>query len=213
MTTYTLHASPGSCAFAPHIVLEEIGTSYQLELMSPGHPETRSPAFRRINPKGRIPVLVADDFVLTEAPAILLHLGLSNVGADLIGHDPGSIVRAVEWTNWLSGTVHAVAVRMVWKADYFLPDATLHAPLIERGMAHLLSAFELIEAKLQDRPYALGDRYSVVDPYLLVFFRWGNRMRIDMRKNYPVWTAHAQRLERRDAVQRALAQEAISLWE
>lgn len=213
MPLYTLHASPGSCAFAPHIVLEEIGAPYRLELMSPGHPETRSSEFRRINAKGRIPVLIADDFVLTEAPAILLHLGLADRGLGLIELDPGSIVRAVEWTNWLSGTVHAVAVRMVWKADYFLPDANTHAPLVEQGMAHLRSAFALIEARLQDRPYALGDRYSVVDPYLLVFFRWGNRMRIDMRSNYPAWTAHAQRLERRDAVQRALTQEAISLWE
>ncbi|RZJ11476.1 MAG: glutathione S-transferase family protein [Rubrivivax sp.] len=212
MTPFTLHASPGSCAFAPHIVLEEIGAPYHLELMSPGHPETRSDAFRQLNPKGRIPVLVSGNFVLTEAPAILLHLGLAHPTAGLIGQDPEHIVRAVEWTNWLSGTVHAVAVRMVWKADHFLPDPATHAPLIEHGMTHLLSAFSLIEAKLQDRPYALGDRYSVVDPYLLVFFRWGNRMRVDMRSRYPVWTDHAKRLERRDAVQRALAQEAISLW-
>ncbi|MFG6413402.1 glutathione S-transferase family protein [Roseateles sp. DC23W] len=213
MPLYTLHASPGSCAFAPHIVLEEIGAPYRLELMSPGHPETQSPQFRRLNPKGRIPVLIADDFLLTEAPAILLHLGLSEPDLGLMPPDHGSIVRVVEWTNWLSGTVHAVAVRMVWKAEYFLPDVSLHAPLAEQGRAHLRSAFALIEAKLQDRAYALGDHYSVVDPYLLVFFRWGNRMHIDMRHDYPAWTAHAQRLERREAVQRALAQEAISLWE
>ncbi len=32
---YTLHAAPGSCSFAPHIVLEEIGEPYSLALMSP----------------------------------------------------------------------------------------------------------------------------------------------------------------------------------
>lgn len=210
---YTLHASPGSSAFAPHIVLEEIGTPYNIEMMSRGHPETKSEEFRRINPKGRIPVLAADGFLLTEAPAILLHLGLTNPVAGLIGPDHQSIVRAVEWTNWLSGTVHAVAVRMVWKADYFLPNVSMHGPLIQRGMEHLLSAFSLIEAKLQGCEYALGNAYSVVDPYLLVFFRWGNRMHIDMRRNYPAWTAHAQRLERREAVQRTISQEGISLWE
>jgi glutathione S-transferase len=91
---YTLHASPGSSAFAPHIVLEEIG----------------------------------------------VHLGLTHPAAELMGSDTESVVRAVEWTNWLSGTIHAVAVRMVWKTDYFLPDASMHGPLIEQGMAHLLSA-------------------------------------------------------------------------
>jgi glutathione S-transferase len=210
---YTLHASPGSSALAPHIVLEEIGIPYKTEMMSHGHPETKSTTFRQINPKGRIPVLVADGFLLTEAPAILLHLGLTNPAVDLMGSDPESIVRAVEWTNWLSGTVHAVAIRMVWKTDYFLPDGSMHDQLIESGMWHLLSAFSLIEDKLQDRDYALGNSYSVVDPYLLVFFRWGNRMKIDMRTNYPTWTAHAQRLEKRSAIQRTLAQEGILLWE
>ena len=210
---HTLHASPGSSALAPHIVLEEIGIPYRIEMMSSGHPETKSAEFRQINPKGRIPVLVADGFLLTEAPAILLHLGLTNPAVGLMGSDPESIVRAVEWTNWLSGTVHAVAIRMVWKTDYFLPDGAMHGPLIESGMGHLLSAFALIEDKLQGRDYALGNGYSVVDPYLLVFFRWGNRMNIDMRTNYPAWTAHAQRLEKRGAVRRTLTQEGISLWE
>lgn len=209
---YTLHASPGSSAFAPHIVLEEIGVPYKTVMMSAGHPETRSAEFRQINPKGRIPVLIAEGFLLTEAPAILLHLGLTNPAAGLMGSDTGSIVRAVEWTNWLSGTVHAVAVRMVWKTDYFLPDASTHGPLIERGMEHLLSAFALVEDRMQGRQYALGDAYSVVDPYLLVFFRWGNRMHIDMQGQYPAWTAHARRLETRDAVQRTISQEGISLW-
>jgi DNA invertase Pin-like site-specific DNA recombinase len=35
----------------------------------------------------------------------------------------------------------------------------------------------------------------------------------DMRGRYPNWTAHARRLEMRDAVQRTIAQEGISLWE
>ena len=116
-------------------------------MMSKGHPETKSEEFRQINPKGRIPVLVADGFLLTEAPAILLHLGLTNPAAGLIGSDPESIVRAVEWTNWLSGTVHTVAVRMVWRTDYFLSDPSMHGPLIKSGMEHLLSAFSLIETR------------------------------------------------------------------
>lgn len=209
---YTLHAAPGSCSFAPHIVLEEIGKPYSLALMSPGHPEARTEEFRRVNPKGRIPVLLAEDFNLTEAPAILLHLGLTNLEAGLVGGDAQSIVRSVEWFNWLSSAVHAVAVRMVWRPDFFLADESMHEPLVGKGKEHLLSAFELIETKLKGRNWAVGDRYSVVDPYLLVFYRWGNRMAIDMRNGYPAWTAHALRLEAREAVQRALSQEGISLW-
>ncbi len=209
---YTLHAAPGSCAFAPHILLEEIGKPYSLALMSPGHPETKTEEFRRLNPKGRIPVLAAENFILTEAPAILLHLGLENPDSGLLGTDPIDIVRSVEWFNWLSSAVHAVAVRMIWRADFFLPDESMHPPLVDKGKEHLTSAFALVETRLKDRVWAVGEHYSIVDPYLLVFFRWGNRMAIDMQNAYPAWTSHARRLEGRAAVQRAISQEGISLW-
>jgi len=209
---YTLHAAPGSCSFAPHIVLEELGRPYTLALMSHGHPEAKTEAFRRVNPKGRIPVLTADGFLLTEAAAILLHLGLTNPDAKLLGSAPDSIVRSVEWFNWLSSSVHAVAVRMIWRPDYFLPEETMFPPLVEKGKEHLASAYALIEARLTDRAWAVSDHYSVVDPYLLVFYRWGNRMSLDMQGMYPAWSAHARRLEKREAVQRALSQEGISLW-
>ncbi|RWN33467.1 glutathione binding-like protein [Mesorhizobium sp.] len=210
---YTLYAAPGSCSFAPHIVMEEIGRPYSLALMSPGHPETKTDEFRRFNPKGRIPVLIAENFTLTEAPAIFLHLGLTNPDTGLLGADAANVVRSIEWFNWLSSAVHAVAVRMIWRADFFLPDETMYAPLVERGKERLASAFALIDTKMKDRVWAIGECYSIVDPYLLVFYRWGNRMAIDMQNTYPAWTTHTRRLEERAAVQRAIAQEGISLWE
>lgn len=210
---YTLHAAPGASSFAPHILLEELGQPYSLALMSSGHPETKTEDFRRLNPKGRIPVLTAEGFVLTEAPAILLHLALTNPRAGLLSASADTIPRSVEWFNWLSGTVHAVAVRMIWRTDYFSSDEDAFPTLVEKGKEHLATAFALIEDRLTGRAWAVGERYSPVDPYLLVFYRWGNRMHIDMRDRYPAWTAHALRLEARDAVQRAIGQEGISLWE
>jgi glutathione S-transferase len=65
---------------------------------------------------------------------------------------------------------------------------------------------------LQGRDYAIGDAYSIVDPYLLVYYRWGNRMQLDMATRFPAWSAHTRRLEARPAVHRALAAEKISLW-
>lgn len=210
---YTLHAAPGSCSLAPHIVMEEIGRPYSLALMSTGHPETKTDEFRRLNPKGRIPVLLAENFMLTEAPAILMHLGLENPDVGLLGIDPINIVRSIEWFNWLSSAVHAVAVRMIWRADFFLPDESMYPPLVSKGKEHLASAFALVESKLSEKIWAVGEHYSIVDPYLLVFYRWGNRMAIDMQNDYPAWTSHARRLEAREAVQRAISQEGISLWE
>lgn len=85
---------------------------------------------------------------LTEAPAILFHLGLTNPDARLLGADAENIIRSIEWFNCLSSAVHAVAVRMIWRADFFLPDQSMYEPLVHKGEEHLASAFALIESKL-----------------------------------------------------------------
>lgn len=210
---YTLYASPGACSLAPHIVLEEIGRPFSLSMISTDRGDTRTPEFRNINPKGRVPVLVDGAFMLTEVPAILLHLAQSCPDAGLAPNGQDGLVRAVEWFNWLSGTVHAVAVRMIWRAENFSADPAHLDAIRQKGFEHLASAHEMIEDRLQTQTWALGEGYSIVDPYLLVFYRWGNRMKIDMRSRYPRWTDHASRMAARPAVARALATEGISLWE
>lgn len=209
---YILHGAAGSCSLAPHIVLEEVGARYALKLLSTDRGDTRTDEFRRLNPKGRFPVLEAENFQLTEAPAILIHLAMAYPEAGLLEQGGDSLVRVVEWFNWLSGTVHSVAVRMIWRTDYFTSDPRQHDEIAAKGREHLSAAFSIIEERLGQRPWAVGNRYSIVDPFLLVFYRWGNRMRIDMRGQYPAWTVHAEQMEARHAVQRALQQEGVSLW-
>ncbi|MBX5472090.1 MAG: glutathione S-transferase, partial [Acetobacteraceae bacterium] len=56
-------------------------------------------------------------------------------------------------------------------------------------------------------------RYSVVDSLLLVYWIWGRGpvLGFDMPRDFPDWTAHARRMARRPAVQRALAAEGLQL--
>lgn len=53
--------------------------------------------------------------------------------------------------------------------------------------------------------------YTVVDPYLLVFFQWGQRIGIRMRDNYRHWSAATYRTLARPAVQRTLQKEGINI--
>jgi glutathione S-transferase len=210
----TLFASPGSSSFASHVVLQEIGAPFELALITHHGvgADTHKPEFQKMNPKGRVPVLTDGKFVLTESAAILIYLASQHQEAGLMPAGPDGLVRAVEWFNWLSSAVHAVAVRMVWRADFFSGDPATHPAIVSKGHEHLAHAHALIEQRLQDRDFAVGNAYSIVDPYLLVYFRWGNRMQLDMAGRFPAWTAHARRLEARPAVQRALAAEQVSLW-
>ena len=209
----TLYFSPGSCSLAPHIVLEEIGLPFELSHSSTSDGSTHTPEYLRMNPKGRVPVLVTGNSILTEAPAILLHLAISNPDQKLLSGIPDGLVRSIEWFNWLSGTVHAVAIRQVWRPESFTDMRAQHEDIAAKGKKNLEDAFAHIEFHLAKTDWAVGDRYSIVDPYLLVFYRWGNRIGFDMRALYKSWTKHSLRVIDRPATARALATEGISVWQ
>jgi glutathione S-transferase len=211
--THTLYYSPGACSLAVHIVLEELGVHYQLALTSTSDCSTQSPDYLRLNPKGRVPTLVTGESVLTEAPAILIYLSTMYPAAHLLNTSPQALARSVEWFNWLSGAVHAVSVRQIWRPESFTQDPAAYDAIISKGRDSLRAAFKLIETRIQGTGWCVGDHYSVVDAYLFVFYRWGNRMGLPMRDSYPAWTQHTLLLLQRRAVMRAMEQEVISVWQ
>lgn len=71
---YQLYYFPGNANAAPHMVLEELGQTYELVLVDRTKNAQKSKDYLTINPNGRIPTLVDRDLVLFEATAIVLHL-------------------------------------------------------------------------------------------------------------------------------------------
>lgn len=206
-----LYYSPGACSLAPHILLEELGVSYQLELVSIDEGKTETPEFHAINPKGRVPVLEVNGSILTEAPAILVYLSLSYPEKSCMPTDALEHFRCLEWFNWLSGTVHAVAYGQLWRPQQFIDDHAQFAPVSAKGRENVVDAYRYIEKLLGGRTWSVGNSYSCVDPYLLVFYFWGRAIGLNMKNEYPSWSAHAARVLARDAVQRAIKQEGLAV--
>lgn len=209
-----LYYSTGACSMAPHILLEEVGEPYATELVSINAGKTRSPEFLAINPKGRVPALVTrEGEILTEVPAIAWYIAAGAASIKLLPQGGLPLARCFEWFNWLSGTVHTSAFGAYWRAHRFLEDEKLYPPLQQKGRKNILEHYAYIESKLVGRNWAVGQAYTAVDAYLGIFYRWGGRIGLDMRADYPGWTAHAERLMERPAVQRTLKQEGVTLWD
>ena len=209
-----LYYSNGACSLAPHILLEESGLPYTVELTAIAEGQQRTPEYLAINPKGRVPALVTEEGeVLTEVPAISWYIADAAPAIRLLPQGRLAAARCLEWFNWLSGTVHTMAFGQFWRAHRFLDDEKLFPPLQEKGRKNILENFAFIEGKLKGRGWAVGNAYTAVDAYLLVFFRWGNRIGLDMRTGYTYWTAQAERVLARPEVQRVLQQENISVWD
>jgi glutathione S-transferase len=206
---------------APHIVLEEIGCEFELTLiLSRGGREgamTATDEWRAINPKGRIPALldVPGDMggapsLLTEVPAIMFYLASEHPYAQLLPREPAPAARCLEWMNWLSSNVHAMSYGQIWRAQRFSGDEADFEAIGARGKENLLEQYAYIERVLDDgRDWSIPQGYSVVDPYLLVFFQWGQRTGLPMRSDYPAWSRLTDRLLQRAAVRLVLEKEGV----
>lgn len=207
-----LYYSPGSCSLAPHIALHEIGRPFELRKFATADRANYSAEYLAINPKGRIPALQIDGFVLTENPAILAYLGRRFPSAGLYPADASEAeARCLELLAWSSNTVH-VAYAQLLRPERFVPNERSYPAVKDSGRINYERCLADIEKRLQSQEYAVGAQFTVVDPFWLVFYRWGMRSSYDMRNRFPAYTAYAKRLCERPSVQRALAAEAISVW-
>jgi len=175
----------------------------------------RTPAYLAVNPRGRVPALQIEDAlgtrILTEAMAIMIYLAQRHPEAQLVETAPESFARTLEWMRWLSSTLHQTGIRTVLRPDRFTTNSESAPAIAAQGLANVTSAFADLEQRLPRDGYALGSRFSVLDAYLLVFFRWGNKVGLSMRERFPVFTSLIDRVRERPAVCRAIAREGIDL--
>jgi glutathione S-transferase len=57
--------------------------------------------------------------------------------------------------------------------------------------------------------YVVGDELTAVDPYLFVFYRWGNAAGFQMKERWPKYTKLIENLVERPAVKATLEAENI----
>ncbi len=212
MSVIKLYYAPGRSSLASHIALEEAGARFELSRVDFAAKQQNSAEYLRINPKGLVPALVDGDWVLTESPSILRYIAARHPAAGLWPWDPREEARCAEWLAWISSTVH-VAAGHVLRAARYATDPRSVDDIAATAKKTCRELWQAVDLKIGEGPWAIGQRYSVADPYLLVYWTLGRGpvLGFDMARDFPHWTAHARRLAARPAVQRAFTQEGLEL--
>ena len=202
-----LYYSPGACSLAPHIALEEAGADFDAQRVMLAAGENRRADYLAVNPHGFVPALEADGEVITENLAVQTYIARRFPEANLLPFDnPLLLARALQQMAFLAASVH-VAFAQVWRPQRFTEDASVHEQIIDGGRRRILGFYAEIDDRLARSAYLAGEQMTLADPYVLVFFRWGNRIGLDM--SYPHWAAHSRGMLDRPAVQRALEREGL----
>ncbi|MGO4572338.1 glutathione S-transferase family protein [Microvirga sp. 2TAF3] len=203
-----LYYYPGNASLLPHMMLREIGAAFELRLVNRDQNAQKSAEYLKLNPNGRIPVLVDGDLVLFETAAIALHLADKFPQAGL-APEIGTKERAefYKWMVHLTNTPQAEYRAWFYPHEHATDEAAV--PSVKRAAeARLNRMFDVISEQLGDGTWLLGDRFSAADLFLLMLIRWGRGMPRPPR-SIPNLNALAERVAARPAVQAAFEVEGI----
>lgn len=206
---YTLYYSPGACSMAAHVLLEECGAEYEAQLVALAKGEQRSEAYLKVNPHSKVPALAVDGKVITQNAAILPFIARQFPDANLMPSDPVALAQCIATVGWLASTTH-VAFSLVLHPERPAGGADIgeagQKAIEDTARATYWSCMEEIDRRLSDKQWMMGDQFTFLDPYALVYYGWGNRIQMPMA-DLAHYTAFKDRMIARPAVQAVLEKE------
>jgi glutathione S-transferase len=156
--TITLHCfGESGNAYKCALALSLTGTPWQPVFVDFFHGETRTPAFRALNPMGEVPVLVDGDTTLSQSGTILLHIA-RRTGRLGDPADP-EILRWILWDNHkLSGQAGALRFLM-----NFAPADRRDPGAIAFLEGRLKAAYTTLNDRLATQDWIAGRSVTVAD--------------------------------------------------
>ncbi len=198
--TLKLFYSPGACALASHIALEESGLAFDLQKVDLRQGEQKTPDYLAVNPAGSTPALVTDEGVLTENLVIMAWTAQS---APHLAPAPTTFAywKMQSLVGFLGSSLHPAISRVLFARPPLEGEARSAA------LDYALAKYAIVEDSLYKGPWAMGETYTVADGYLYVFCRWVKAGGLLVADRFPKLNAHIDAMQARPAVQRALATE------
>ena len=161
MIRFYFHPTPNPAKVA--LLLEELGLPYEVVPVDTAKGEQHAPAFRTINPNGKVPAIVDDDGPggrearVFDSSAILLYLG--EKAGRFIG-TPADRPELLSWLFFISsglGPFSGQAVHFQHAAPEKLPYA------INRYRREIERHYRVLDKHLAGREFILGREYSIAD--------------------------------------------------
>ncbi len=170
----TLCYAKATCAIGIHVLMEEVGKPYDLRIVDFSKAEQKTPEYKAMNPKGKVPALIRDDgSVLTEFAAIASWLAMTNPDKHLMPTDPEGFARTLEALDFVVGTLHMLSWRVFRRPDAYSANPAEHDQLRARGKEAVLAGLEIVNEQLAGKDYMVGD-FSIADAAMYYVEYWAS---------------------------------------
>lgn len=202
---YDLYGMPMTRATRVTWALEEIGAEYHYHLVDLMKGEGQSPEFLRLNPFGKVPVLVDGDLVLSESAAICTYLGDKHPESELVP-PTGSGERA-KYDQWCYFVLTELE-QPLWtlhKHRFVFPEEKRVSQILEVAVWEFQRALAVFEQGLGEQEYLVGNSFSMADILAAHTLRWARAAK--QKINSSQLQAFEQRICGRTALERAKQRE------
>ena len=167
-----------------HWMCHELAMTYQPKLIGSRTGETQTDEFRALNLKEKIPVLVDDDFVLTESAAIVTYLGDTYGAHSGIVPEPFTRERALynQWSSFVQMELDAHTLYVMRKhrdLAHLYGEAPAAITTAVEGFSKQVS---VAEAALVDHDHLIGDTFTAADLLMVTVLAWAEAYGIPLRE-------------------------------
>jgi len=172
---YILYGCHQTRSIGPRMVLEEGGMPYEHREVDIRKGAHRTPEYLAINPAGYVPTLVTPEgAMLQETAAIMLYLA-DRHGLDDLLPPAGSVERGQAYNQLFFQTSDIQpAMKRYFYTHRYSADKTAIDGVKARAREMAVERWGVLDAHLRDHgPYALGDRFSLVDIHMCVWAGFG----------------------------------------
>ena len=157
MIKFYYHPSPNPAKVA--LFLEEAGLPYELVPVDTRKGEQHAASFVAINPNAKTPAIVDGDVTVFDSNAILLYLA-EKTGRFLPENTPAVRGEMLSWLMFVATGIGPYSGQAV-HFKHFAPEKLAYA--INRYSHEAARHYGLLDARLADRRYMLGETYTIVD--------------------------------------------------
>jgi glutathione S-transferase len=174
--------------------LQELGVEFEPVTVNLVAGEHRRPEFLRINPAGKLPVLVDGDLTLTESVAIVLYLAEKYREKGFL---PADLTGRAEVNRWLlfAATELEQPLWRISKNTAVYPEERRVPGDVVNARQDFKEAAAVLEKHLQGRQFVVGDRATVADFVTAYTLDWAGEVRL--LDEFPVLRRYMERMYER----------------
>ncbi|KVD42572.1 glutathione S-transferase [Burkholderia ubonensis] len=171
--------------------LKELDADFEFISVNLLEGEHKRPEFLRLNPAGKVPVLVDGDLVIPESAAIVLYLADKYPQKALLPVDLAARAQAYRWVMFAVTELEQPLWRITRHTMLYPPDKRLPAD-IALAREDFVNMAAILDRHLDGRAFIVGDALTVADCVTAYLVDWANELKlIDA---FPQLQAYLERL-------------------